>query len=79
MSSPLAFTRANSERAFQDAGTLEELLDLLGAAGASDSDLPEGNGNSEPWERRHPACSEEPFCQSEQTGCLRSQDLQRRT
>jgi Pup amidohydrolase len=47
MSSPLAFTRANSERAFQDASTLEELLDLLGAAGASDSDSPEGNGKSE--------------------------------
>jgi hypothetical protein len=32
MASPLAFTRAASERAFEDAATLDELLDLLGAA-----------------------------------------------
>ena len=32
MASPLAFTKANSARAFQDATTLEELLDLLGGA-----------------------------------------------
>jgi hypothetical protein len=32
LASPLAFTRAASERAFEDATTLDELLDLLGAA-----------------------------------------------
>lgn len=32
LASPLAFTKAASERAFEDATTLDELLDLLGAA-----------------------------------------------
>jgi proteasome accessory factor A len=36
LASPLAHTKADSERAFEDARTLDELLDLLGAPGKDD-------------------------------------------